>query len=436
MFRQVVTTIAHGLTGRPSKDTSMSIALTWKQISTGLAIILAYGPAVVGAGDWPQFLGPERNGISRETGLQHTWPAAGPTVVWQKEVGEGYSGPVVQGNRLILFHRVGNQEVVECLEVGSGKGLWKYEATTAYRDQLGKGDGPRSTPLIVEDRVYTLGAEGRLSCLNLESGQRVWERSLQDDYRIPPSYFGVGTSPLAEGSSLLLNVGSRGAGIVALAKETGKEIWKATDQGASYSSPVAATIDGVRHVFFLTRDGLVSVDPTNGAVRFSKRWRARYNASVNAATPLVFDSHLFLSASYNTGAIILRVAKDGVEEVWKGDNILSNHYTTSIHHGDYLYGLDGRQEEGARLRAVEWKTGRVMWTQEHFGCGSMILADGHLIILTEDGDLVLVEATPTAYREKARAHLLGKGCRAQLALANGFLYARDNDKLICLTLKN
>jgi outer membrane protein assembly factor BamB len=389
----------------------------------------------VSAADWPQFLGPARNGVSAETGVLASWPREGPPVLWHREVGEGFSAPVVVGDRLLLFHRVNDEEVVECLDASTGKGQWKFAAPTRYRDAFGKGDGPRSTPVVAGGRVYTLGVEGRLCCLELATGRKVWERSLNEDYQVPPGFFGVATSPLVEGDLLLVNVGGRGAGIVAFDRDSGKEVWKATDHAASYSSPVAATIHGVRHVFFLTREGIVSLDPKAGNVRFSKHWRSRMNASVNAATPVVAGDLVFFTASYNTGAILLRVKSDGFDEVWQSDEVLSSHYNTPIAKDGFLYGFDGRQESGPRLRCVELKTGKVRWTREDFGCGSMILADGKLVILTESGDLVLAEPTPEAYREKARARVLTNPCRAELALANGRLYGRDNTKLVCWDLR-
>lgn len=399
------------------------------------AVLLCGFLLTVIAGDWPQFLGPARNGVSMETGLARTWPRQGPPVLWESKVGEGFSGPVVAGDRLILLHRVGEKEVVECLDATNGKERWKFEHPTEYRDDYGKGDGPRSTPLIAGNRVYTLGAEGRLHCLELDTGRKIWSKDLNTEYEIRKSFFGVGTSPMIEGDLLLLNVGGEKAGIVAFDKENGKEVWKATDHQASYSSPVAVSIHGKRHAIFFTREGLVSLDPKSGAVHFSKRWRARINASVNAATPLVVDDHVFISASYNTGALLVRVRPDGMDEIWNRDEVLSNHYNTSVYHAGHLYGVDGRQEAGARLRCIEWKTGKVRWTQERFGCASLVLADGHVIALTEQGDQVLIEATPEAYREKARATVLTTPCRAQIALAHGRLYARDNRKLICLNLK-
>jgi outer membrane protein assembly factor BamB len=274
-----------------------------------------------------------------------------------------------------------------------------------------------------------------LTCLEFDNGKKVWQRPLSDDYKVRKGFFGVGTSPILDGDLLLVNVGGRDAGIVALNKNTGKEVWTATKQQASYSSPTAANIDGVRHALFFTREGIVSLDPATGAVRFSKRWRSRMDASVNAATPVVVGNQTFFSASYGTGAILITAKKDGFDEVWSGDNILSNHYSTSIPHNGFLYGFEGRQEAGALLRCVEWKTGKIRWTQDPFGCGSMILADGNLIILTENGELALVEANPDAFREKARASVLGKPCRAQIALADGHLYARDSAKLVCFDLK-
>lgn len=387
------------------------------------------------ADDWPQFLGPTRNGVSTEKELNHQWGGAGPALVWQKRVGAGFSGPVVAGKRLVLFHRRGDQEIVECLDPLTGKELWKYAYPTGYRDDFGFDDGPRATPLIEGNRVYTLGAEGTLHCLDLKSAQKIWSRALLREYGAAKGFFGVATSPLVEGDLLLVNIGAPRAGIVAFAKDTGKELWRATGQEASYSSPVAATIQGKRRVAFFTRDGLVVLDPASGTVDYTKRWRARINASVNAATPIVVDDHVFVSTSYATGALLVHFTPGGPKEVWQGDESMSNHYATCVYHDGHLYGFDGRQEEGARLRCVEWKTGKVRWTQEGFGCGWTILADGKLWIVTEKGELVVAEATPDAYREKARARVLDKTVRAAVALADGRLYARDTEKLVCLNLR-
>ena len=398
----------------------------------GLAALLL---AAAAGADWPQFLGPARNGVSSETGLVQTWPKKGPPVLWEKEVGEGFSGPVVAGDRLILFHRVGDEAVVECLDAATGKGRWQTATPTAYVDGFGKGNGPRSTPLVAGGRVYTLDPEGLLQCLDLETGKKVWWRALHKHYEVRPGFFGVGTSPVLEGDLLLVNIGGKGAGIVAFHKDTGKEVWKATGDDASYASPVVVNIGGARQAVFFTREGLVVLDPATGKVRFKKRWRSRLNASVNAASPVVAGDDIFLTACYGTGAVLLHVTREGIEEVWKNDESLSCHFCTPVYADGHLYGFDGRQEEGTSLRCVEWKTGRVRWSQAGFPCGPMIAADGHLIILSETGDLVLVEITPAGYKEKARAAVLTSPCRANLALAGGRLYARDGKKLVCWNLK-
>jgi outer membrane protein assembly factor BamB len=398
------------------------------------ALVLALVVAPVFAADWPQFLGPSRNGHSTETGLARSFPKKGPPVVWEREVGEGYSGPVVAGGRLILFHRVGDEDLVECLDAATGKPIWKFAYATEYSDRLGKGDGPRSTPLVAGKRVYTLAADGRLHCLDLEEGKKVWVRDLNTDYRVQQNYFGVGTSPIVEGDHVVVNVGGKG-GIVALNKDTGKEAWTATDDPASYSSPVAAPLGGKRRLVFLTRTGLVILDPATGKVSHRKRWRARIDASVNAAVPVVVGDELFISATYEVGGTVLRVGKDDLESRWENDESLSAHYSTSVHDAGHLYGFHGRQEEGTEFRCVEWKTGKVRWSKGGFGCASIIRADGQLIVLSEDGELVLVEPTPEAYREKARAAVLDGPVRAHPALSGGRLYARDGKKLVCWSLK-
>ncbi len=412
----------------------------------GLLVVVSGLAASTALADWPQFLGPNRDGVSLEAGPIAPWPKVGPPVVWRGErrVGAGFSGPVVvdvmfnglAGQRLILFHRVDDNEVIESFHANSGKSDWKYQYPTSYRDDFGFDEGPRATPTVAGNRVYTLGAEGTLTCLDLETGKKLWQRNVNEDYQVRKGFFGVGGSPLVEGNLLLVNVGGKGAGIVALDKQTGKEVWKATDQEASYASPVAATIDGVRQVIFFTREGFVSLDPATGTVRSSQRWRPRINASVNAASPLLLDGHVFLSTSYNTGALLLRVRKADVEEVWKGDEALSCHYNTPIRlgdpHGDYLVGLHGRQEFGVELRCINWKTGKVQWKKEKFGCASLVRVGHQVVALTEQGHLVLLAASPDGYKELARAAVLTEPCRAHIALAGGRLYARDTKRLVCL----
>jgi outer membrane protein assembly factor BamB len=406
----------------------------WRLLGILLVLLASLSPAT--AEDWPQFLGPRRDGTSAETGLVTSWPKKGPPVVWERAVGDGFAGPVVAGNRLVLFHRKDAKEVVDSFDAAKGTPLWHFEYPCNYFDRFGKGDGPRATPVLAGGRVYTFGVLGLLHCLDLEKGTKIWSKDLNAIYNVPPSFFGTGTSPLLEGNLLLINVGGKDAGIVALNKDNGEEAWRATRDAASYATPVATTVDGVRHAIFFTRQGVVVLDPLKGTVRYQQKWRSRIDASVNAATPLVFGDQAFFSAEYGTGALLLRLRKDGASEVWSGGGLMDNHYGTCAYRDGILYGFHGRQEAGAILRCVDLKTKKVRWDREQFGCGSMVLAEGNLIVLTERGDLVLVEATPEAYREKARANVFrALPCRAQIGFANGRLYARDEGRLVCFDLR-
>lgn len=402
-----------------------------------VSIVLALALALpISAADWPQYLGPTRDGHSAETRLNWNWPKDGPPIAWSMKVGTGWAGPVVAGERVILFHRIGPEEIVVCLDTATGKEKWTFRYPTKYRDEFDFDDGPRSTPLIAENRVFALGANGDLHALDLATGKTIWHRSLLVEYTVPKGFFGVACSPLLAGGKLLVNVGAKGAGIVGFDPDTGKEAWKATSDAASYSSPTVATIDGKRLAIFLTREGLVALEPATGTVRFTHPWRPRLNESVNAATPLVWKNDIFLSVSYSTGGLLLRAKGNELEEVWSNDRALSCHYNTPVRVGDYLYGVHGRQEGGgAKLRCVSWSTGDVKWNVDRFGVASFIAVDGGVLALTEAGELVRFDASPDGYKERARAAILGSPTRAAPALADGKFFARDGNKLVCVKLK-
>ena len=402
------------------------------------ALFLILCPLSIRADDWPQFLGPRRDGTSLEKGLLDTFPKGSPKIVWQNDVGEGYSGPVIAGERLVLHHRTGDEEVVTCFNAVTGKELWRFASPTSFEDGQTRVNGPRSTPVIVGDKVVTLGAEGDLHCLTLGAGKKIWSHSLTKEYKSSLGYFGIGTSPLVEQNLVLVNVGGKKAGIVAFDLDSGAEKWKATGDPGSYSSPTICTVDGARRAVFFTRTGAVVLDPKTGDVLYEKRWRARIEASVNAATPLVVGNLAFFSTSYDTGALLIKLRKDGADEVWTDENVMTNHYNTCVYYDGHLYGFDGRVDSRTppTFRCMELKTKKVKWEKEAFGNGAMILAEGRLILLTEKGELCLVQATPAAFREIARVRLLEAGpCRTQIALANGLLYARDQKKLVCVDLK-
>ncbi|HEU0006280.1 MAG TPA: PQQ-binding-like beta-propeller repeat protein, partial [Terriglobia bacterium] len=257
-----------------------------------LTIILLFSlvrPApVTQAQDWPQFLGPTRNGKYAANDLTTSLTKAGTPVVWKRSIGQGFSGPVVAEGKLILFHRLSEKETVECLDAATGKEIWRFDYPTRYRDDFGFDEGPRSTPSIASGRVYTFGAEGMLHCLDFATGKKLWAVDTHLQFDVRKGFFGAACSPLVEGRAVLLNIGgSKPSGLVAFDRETGKVMWAVSRDEASYSSPVAATVGGLRSVFCFTRNGLVGADPASGNIRFEFPWRARMQASVNAAAPLV-----------------------------------------------------------------------------------------------------------------------------------------------------
>lgn len=401
--------------------------------------------APAAAGDWPQILGPHRDGIAENESLAGSWPEDGPPTLWQRDVGSGLAGVAVADGTVVLFHRVGDVERVEAMDARTGDVLWTADFPATYVPRFVNDDGPRCVPVVEGDRVYVYGAKGGLRCLDLTTGEKLWTRNTFEDYSSkrpvrgepPEGYFGIGSTPLVEGDKLLVNVGghTKDAGIVAFDRTSGRTVWTATDERASYSAPKAATVDGVRHVIFAARFHIVSVDPDNGDVRFRIPF-GRPGANVTAATPLVFDDHLFVSAAYGFGAVLARIEGEQAEVLWRSDEVLSTHYTTCILHEGNLYGIHGRQDVGvAKLRCFDPSTREIHWTEDGFGYATLIRADGKLLILKTDGQLVLAEPTPERYHELDRARIAHKTTRALPALSNGRLYVRDTDTLKCIDLR-
>jgi outer membrane protein assembly factor BamB len=407
-----------------------------------IVAVLAAG-ASVAAADWPQFLGPTRNGVY--TGpLATSWPAAGPRKVWQKRVGQGFAGPLIVGDRLILFHRVANEEVVDALDTKTGEGRWHYAYPTSYRDDFGFDEGPRAVPVVANNRIYTFGAEGQLTALDLATGKRIWNVDTKSRFNVRKGFFGAAGSPLVEDGRVLENVGgmdgTNGAGIVAFNAETGAVMWTATNHEASYSSPVGATFGGKRTAVFFTRQGLIGLEPATGNVLFQRSWRSRTSASVNAASPVIVGDLIFVSATYETGAAVVRVQGSELKELWSSDEVLSSHYATSVYYDGNLYGFHGRQEYNPSFRAVALNTGKVLWSEDRFRAGTVTLAGDKLLIMRETGELVLAAASPQAFKPLARAQILPPTVRANIALSDGFAYirngdTRDSDTLVCLDLR-
>ncbi len=410
--------------------------LYYSLMSRTAAVLLALLVVPLAAEDWPQFLGPARNGVYAGSDLAASWPAAGPALVWKRDVGQGFAAPVVAQGRLILFHRLANRETVESIDAKTGRKVWAFDYPTAYRDDFGFDEGPRAAPVIAGDRIYTFGAEGALHALDFATGRKLWSVATREKFGAGKGFFGAASGPLVEGDKVLVNVGGpNGAGIVAFDKETGKVLWTATSDEAGYSAPAAATIGGARHALFLTRAGFVDLDPATGKVLYQMRWRSRNDASVNAATPLVIGDMVFLSASYGTGATVLQLTGGKWKQLWASDEALSNHYSTSVYRDGYLYGYHGRQEYGQALRAVELKTGKVAWSVDGFGAGTVMLADDRLLVVRESGELQVAPATPKGFQPAAKARLLDRTLRSYPALADGLLYLRNEKTLACFNLR-
>lgn len=426
--------------------------------------------------DWPEFLGPRQTGVSGETGLLAKWPKEGPPVVWKRRIGTGYSAPSVRGNKLILHHRPAGEEVIECFEADTGKPIWHHRYVSEFVDPYGYNNGPRCTPLLTEDRCYTFGAEGKLICLELENGNKVWENT--EKFDVAPAFFGVGATPILEGNLLIVMMGAHPkAGMVAFDAKTGKVVWKSVgpesfpepniryqrdrkpQKLASYSTPICATIHGQRHLFCLMRPGLVSLNPQTGEERFAYWFRSPLHDSVNAARPVVVGDQVFLSAAYDVGAALLRVNKDGkgFEEAWRDEEIMANHWSTSIYKDGYVYGFSGRHKAGSKFRCVELQKPKLAWevktpetAEEHaalpqnadevaneaFGRGSLIEADGKFILLGEGGVLALAEINPRKYVEISRVHFpeMTDPSWAAPVLSRKRLYLRSEHHLLCLDL--
>ena len=406
--------------------------------------------------NWPCFLGPTHNGISRETRLLKSWPNDGPTLLWSLERGTGYTSPAIVGDRLVYFHRMKDHEVVECLHSVEARLFWTFEYPTAYRDRYGYNNGPRASPVIDGDRVYTLGAEGKLHCLSMQDGAVHWSLDLMREYELEQNFFGMGPTPLIEGDVLIVVIGKPGGpSLVGLDKLTGKERWRAGDQWtAGYASPIPADVHGRRRVFvFLGGDsrpptgGLLAIDPADGQLDFEFPWRSDLYESVNASCPVIVGDQVFISASYDTGGAMLTLKPDGGFETAWTTPALGTHWNTAIHMDGYLYGFDGRHQQGASLVCIEAATGREMWRESpeweqrfeqngdtrtaRFSTfrASLLAADGAYLCLAEMGHLLWLELTPKGYKELARTWLFAAPETWALpVLSKGLLYVVQNHR--------
>ena len=406
--------------------------------------------------DWPSFLGPTHNMASPETAVLKDFPKDGLRPVWEMKKGDGFAAPAIAGDRLILFHRVGEDEVVDCLHPADGRRYWQVRQPSAYRDRYGYNHGPRASPVIADGRVFTYGAEGRLQCFDLVTGQVLWRRNLPAEFKLRQNFFGVGATPLVERDRLIVNLGApSGPGVAAFDTVTGKMVWGADNRwGPSYASPIPANVHGRRRVFVFAggeskppTGGLLCLDPESGQVDFAFPWRGQRYESVNAASPVVIGNRVFVSECYGAGGALVEVQPDGsARPVWTNPTF-GLHFMTAIPIGDHLYGVHGHGPQDAELVCVELATGREVWrTQPEWKetvatakgvremtvgtfRASLLRVDGGTLCLGEFGHLLWLDLSPQGCRVLARTWLFAATeTWTPPVLSRGLLYVCQNTR--------
>jgi outer membrane protein assembly factor BamB len=395
--------------------------------------------------DWPQWQGPERSSISRETGLLKSWPEGGPPLAWKAEgLGEGFSGPAVSAGRIFLMGNREEAEYVIALAEEGGKELWSREIGPV-RSNGGGYPGPRGTPTVTGDLLYAVGINGDLVCLETASGKEVWRKNYAKDFKgRMMTMWGYSESPLVDGEKLICTPGGKEATMVALNKKTGEVIWKAQvpeGDGSGYSSVIAADFEGQRQYVQLLGRGVVGIAASDGT--FLWRYNKVANGVANITTSIYQDGFVFASTAYTAGGALLKLAKEdsGVkaEEVYFTKK-MRNHHGGIILLDGFLYGANGGNE-GGRLTCLEFKTGKVMWEAERNKApkGSVALADGRLYYRTEDrGIVMLINPTPDKYVEVSRFQQPDRSDKKAWphpVIANGKLYIRDQGVLFCYNVK-
>lgn len=379
-------------------------------------------------GDWPQILGPNRDGNAIGEELADDWSNTKPTELWQISVGQGYAGPVVKDNRVLVFHRKSGNEQLDCVSAVDGTDLWSATWPASYAGGIDSDRGPRCVPLIEGKRVFVFGAGGDLHCADFETGEKLWSRPLGKEYKAADGYFGFGSSPILVGNHLMVNVGGRGRGtcIVSVDPESGQTQWTSFQDAASYSSPIAWRSKGTDAAIFVSRFHLVCVQPSDGNVLFDLPFGAR-GPTVNAASPVLLgDDGLFVTASYRIGAkyFLLNGTKPKLQ--WESDDMLSSQYPTPIYHDGHLYGVHGREDGApASLRCVDVAGQKIAWRKNGVGMAHLIKTDDKLLVMTTDGELILAKLSPSSYEENGRVEISKATTRAMPALSNGHLFVKD-----------
>lgn len=413
--------------------------------TASLLTATALGLGALNAAEWPNYRGPNHDGKSPEKILAQ-WPAGGPKQVWKVPTPLGFSSFAVGGGK--VFTQVARQEreLLLALDANTGKELWTADLGLAKYEQGGNsgtpensgGDGPRSTPATSANRVYAYTQDMELFCFDAATGKVVWKKNILQEFQGRNIGWRSAMSPLIDGDFVYVAGGGAGQSMLAFNKHTGQLLWKTGNEKITHATPVAATILGVRQIIYFMQSGLVAVSATTGADLW--KFPFRFNVST-ASSPVVCDDIVYCSAGYGVGGGACKITKTGGQftatELWKipGDTKVANHWSTPVYKDGHLYGMFSFKKYGTGpLKCVELKTGQVKWEKPGFGAGQVILADNKVVALADDGQLVLVEATPDAYQEVARAKVIQGKCWSTPALSNGRLYIRSTKEGACLEI--
>ena len=401
-----------------------------------LLSLLAAFPAL-SAPDWPQLLGPTRDAVYAGPALAENWTDRN-RIVWQKAVGDGYSNPIASEGRVVLCHRLDTNLVVDCLNAADGASLWRFQHPMKFQDGASFDSGPRPTPSIKGGKVFVHNTDGYLVCLDFKSGEKIWSQRTRSKFGSSATWHGSVSSPLVVENAVILQVGgTNSGGIVAFSCDKGEVLWQVTQDKASASSPVLATLDGKPQVVVATRSALRGLNPANGSNYWERLTKRQSSGNVYAASPVVAGDSIFLSGWYNLGADLLRIKDNKPELIWHSDKAVSTHYANAIVFEEHIYGFHGHAWErgGPNLRCVELASGKVIWEQPQGGSGTMIRCGRNLLILYDTGELHLVEANPKAFKSITRMQVVGRTTRSYPALVDGLAYVKGPKKLVCVDLR-
>ncbi len=401
----------------------MKIGYLRVALSLSVVVLCLSNVAAQRNADWPQWRGPNRDGISKETGLLKQWPADGPPLVWKTSgAGTGYSSLAVSGGRILTMGVRGNSEYVIAIDVATGKEMWAAANGGVFQND--RGNGPRGTPTVDGNRVYALGGNGDLSAVDATSGRVYWTMNILQKFGGSNPRWGISESPLVIGDKLLVNAGGPNASVIALNKKDGSLIWKSQSDAAGYSSGMPVTIGNSTQVVFFTHERAVGLDLSDGKLLWSYEKAA--NDVANVATPVVRGNRVFISSDYGTGAGLVEIKADNTAQEIYFTKEMRNHHSSSILIGDHLYGFSS-----GILTAMNFDTGKVAWKDRSVGKGSLVFADGNLYAFSENGVVGLIVATPAGYQEKGRFQIQQGSLPTWThpVIAGGRLYLRDQNTI-------